>query len=52
MTAQILRKIALGAFSDAIDILSLIETLEAGNSPEAVSRINAAGTDAVLHCIY
>ena len=52
MTAQIVRKIALGAFSDAIDILSLIETLEAGNSPEAVSRINAAGTDAVLHCIY
>jgi hypothetical protein len=52
MTAELVRTIAIEAFTDAIDILSLIETLEAGNSPAVVARINAAGTDAVAHCIY
>jgi hypothetical protein len=52
MTAQLARDIAGGAFRDAIDILSIIETLEAGNTPAAVAAVNAAGTDAVAQCVY
>ncbi len=52
MTAQLVRDIAMDAFRDAIDILSIIETLEAGNTPSAVAAVNAAGTAAVAECIY
>src|SRR5205814_4364167 len=37
---------------DAIDILSIIETLEASNTPAAVAAVNAAGTNAVAQCVY
>jgi hypothetical protein len=52
MTAQTVRDIAVEGFADAIDILSLIETLEAGNTAEAVAAVNAAKTDAVAQCVY
>ena len=52
MTAQTVRDIAAEAFADAIDILSIIETLEAGNTPAAVAVVNAARTDAVAQCVY
>ena len=52
MTAQMVRDIAAEAFGDAIDILQMIETLEAGNTSAAVAAVNAAGTYAVAQCIY
>jgi hypothetical protein len=52
MTEQLVRDIAAGAFRDAIDVLSIIETLEAGNAPSAIAAVNAAGTDAVAECVY
>jgi hypothetical protein len=52
MTAKMVRDISAEAFADAIDMLSIIETLEAGNTPAAVAAVNAAGTDAVAQCIY
>ena len=52
MTAQEIRNIAAEAFADAIDTLSIIETLEAGNAPAVVAAVNAAGTDAVTACVY
>ena len=33
MAAQVVREIAAEAFTDAIDMLSIIETLDAGNTP-------------------
>jgi hypothetical protein len=52
MTAEMVRNIAAGAFADSIDVLSIIETLEAGNTPATVAAINAARTDAVAQCVY
>jgi hypothetical protein len=52
MTVQMVRDIAAEGFTDAIDILSIIETLEAGNTPAAVAAVNAAHTDAVAKCVY
>jgi len=52
MTAQTVRDIAADGFRDAIDILSIIETLEASNTPAAVAAVNAAGTNAVAQCVY
>jgi hypothetical protein len=52
MTVQMVRDIAAEGFVDAIDILSIIETLEAGNTPAAVAAVNAAHTDAVARCVY
>jgi hypothetical protein len=52
MKAQMVREIAAEAFADAIDVLSIIETLEAGNTPAAVAAVNAARTDAVAQCVY
>lgn len=52
MTAQLVRDIASEAFADAIDALSIIETLEAGNDPAAVAAVNSAQTDAVAMCVY
>lgn len=52
MSAQVVRDIAAASFADAIDMLSIIETLEAGNAPEAVTAVNTARTDAVVMCIY
>jgi hypothetical protein len=46
------REIAGYAFGDAIDIMQLIATLEAGNAPAVVSAINAARVDNVAVCIY
>jgi hypothetical protein len=37
MTAEMVRDIAMAAFADAIDVLSIIGTLEAGNAPAAVA---------------
>jgi len=34
-------------FADAIDVLSIIETPEAGSTPAAIAGVNAAHTDAV-----
>ena len=48
MTVQIVRDIAAEAFADAIDMLSIIETLEAGNTPAAVAAVNARGTDQLI----
>ena len=52
MTIELVRKIAADAFGDAIDILSIIETLQAGNTPAAIAAVNTAGTDAVAECVY
>lgn len=52
MTAKLVQDIAAGAFRDAIDVLSIIEALEAGNTPTAVAAVNAAGTAAVAECVY
>jgi hypothetical protein len=52
MTAQLIREIAKEAFADAIDVLSIVETLEAGNDPAAVAAVNTARTDAVAKCVY
>jgi AbiU2 len=52
MTAQLVRNIASEAFADAIDVLRIVETLEAGNDPAAVAAVNAAQTDAVARCVY
>ncbi len=52
MTAKDVRDIAAQGFADAIDVLFIIETLEAGNAPAAVAAINAAHTDAVANCVY
>jgi hypothetical protein len=49
---KLVREIATEAFVDAIDILSIIETLEAGNTSAAVAAANAAGTDKVAKCVY
>ena len=52
MSAQMVRSIAVEAFADAIDVLSIIETLEAGNTPATVAAVNEAGIDAVARCAY
>jgi hypothetical protein len=52
MTERLVRDIAAGAFRDAIDVLSIIETLEAGNTPSAVAAVNAASTATVAECVY
>jgi hypothetical protein len=52
MTVQMVRNIAAEAFADAIDVLSIIETLEAGNTSATVAAVNAARTDAVAQCVY
>jgi hypothetical protein len=52
MTAQMLLDIGREAFADAIDVLSIIETIEAGNTPAAVKAVQAARTDQVVHCVY
>ena len=50
MSAQVVREIAVAAFADAIDMLAIMQTLEAGNAPVAVAR--SARTDQVVKCIY
>ena len=52
MTRQLVLDLSTEAFADAIDMLSIIETLEAGNTPAAVAAVRAAKTDAVAVCIY
>jgi hypothetical protein len=52
MTVQMVCEIAKEAFADAIDMLSIIDTLDAGNAPAAVAAVNSAGTDAVAQCVY
>jgi hypothetical protein len=49
MSAQVVREIAVAAFADAIDMLAIMQTLEAGNAPVAVAR--SARTDQVVKCI-
>jgi hypothetical protein len=43
MTAHTVREIASAAFTDAIEILGIIEVLEAGNQAAVTQHINAAG---------
>jgi hypothetical protein len=50
-TVQLVRDIANYAFVDAIDIMQVIETLEASNDPTVVSTINAAQVGQVAECI-
>jgi hypothetical protein len=52
MAAQVVREIAAEAFTDAIDMLSIIETLDAGNTLASVAAVNSAGADAVAMCVY
>jgi hypothetical protein len=52
MTAQVVRDIAKEAFADAIEMLAIIETLEAGNEPAVIAAVNSARTDAVVMYIY
>jgi hypothetical protein len=52
MSAQVVREIAAASFADAIEMLSIIETLEAGNAPASVAAVNSARTDAVAKCVY
>ena len=44
MTAQMVRDIAAEAFADAIDICSIIETLEAGPKPIMVVFTGNSGS--------
>ena len=48
MSVQLVREIAKDAFADAIEMLSIIETLEAGNAPAVVAAVNSAKTGAVV----
>jgi hypothetical protein len=50
-TVQLVRDIASYAFTDAIDIMQVIETLEASNDPAVVGAINAARVGNVAECI-
>ena len=52
MTAQLVRDIAADALTDAIDMLSIVDTLESGNASVAVAAVRAAKTEAVAECIY
>jgi hypothetical protein len=52
MSAQVVCEIAMASFGDAIDMLSIMETLEAGNAPASVAAVNSARTDAVAKCVY
>ena len=52
MSAQVVREIAAAAFADAIDMLAIIETLEAGNTPDAVAAARSTRTDQVVKCVY
>jgi hypothetical protein len=47
MSALLVRDIAKEAFADAVEMLSIIETLEAGNEPATIAAVNAARTGAV-----
>ena len=44
MSAQVVREIAV-AFADAIDMLTIMQTLEAGNAPAAFAIARSARTD-------
>jgi AbiU2 len=46
------RDIAADAFRHAIDIRFIIETLEAGNDPEAFQAVNGSRTAQVAECVY
>jgi hypothetical protein len=48
---QLVRDIASYSFTDAIDIMQVIETLEASNDPAVVSAINTARVGDVAECI-
>jgi hypothetical protein len=50
-TASLVQGIAGYAFGDAIDIMQVIDTLEASNEPAVVSAINATGVGNVADCI-
>jgi hypothetical protein len=50
-SVDLVREIASHAFHDAIDIMQVIETLEASNDPAVVSAINAARVGNVAECI-
>ncbi|KRR11528.1 hypothetical protein CP49_18000 [Bradyrhizobium valentinum] len=47
MSAQIVREVAKEAFADAVEMLAIIETLEAGNEPAVIAAVNSARTGAV-----
>lgn len=51
MTVRLVQEIAGYAFADAIDIMQVIETLEAANEPAVVSAINATRVGNVAECI-
>jgi len=51
MSAQVVREIAAAAFKDAIDMLAIIEVLEAGNAPDAVASSRSNRTEQVVKCI-
>ncbi|MBR1298537.1 hypothetical protein [Bradyrhizobium sp. AUGA SZCCT0042] len=51
MSVQLVREIASEAFKDAIEMLSIIETLEAGNAPDVIAAVNSAKTGAVVQYI-
>jgi hypothetical protein len=43
MTAQTVREISASAFTDAIEMLAIIEVLEAGNQKPVIKGVNDAG---------
>jgi hypothetical protein len=43
MTAQTVREIAASSFTDAIEVLGLVEVLEAGNQRPIIQALNEAG---------
>jgi hypothetical protein len=43
MTAQTVREIAASSFTDAIEMLGLVEVLEAGNQRPIIQALNEAG---------
>jgi hypothetical protein len=50
--AQTVRDIGAAAFQDAIEILVVIATLEAGNKPSVFQKAQQAGYHRVVDCIY
>jgi hypothetical protein len=51
-SAKMVHDIAADAFRDAIDIRFIIETLEAGNDPQAFQAVNRSHTAQVAECVY
>jgi hypothetical protein len=51
VTVRLVQDIAAYAFADAIDVMQVIETLEASNDPAVVSAVIETGVGRVAECV-